>query len=118
MSNDLSVNMRLAENRRRDDERRRAAAAFVPSTETVRSEYGNSSAAARATFDRWLAEHDREVAEEAWASVHAHLDLALTGSRSPDEATWPGYWEAKQHALDETTARPLSANVHPETEPK
>lgn len=45
--------------------------AWTPSTEQVRSHYvfdqGDRWDAERGqAFDRWLAEHDREVAESAW----------------------------------------------------
>jgi hypothetical protein len=77
---------------------------------TMRNTFLPPTEGAQEEIDRWLA----GVKAEAWAEVHAHLKLAMTGSRSPNEATWPGYWEAKQRALDETTARPLSASSVPD----
>lgn len=43
----------------------------------------------------------RELLDKADATYAARLDATLTGSASPDEATWPGYWEAKRLVLAE-----------------
>ena len=45
---------------------------FTPTTEDVRLIWiiSQTGCKARAEFDRWLAEHDREVAEKAWAEGH------------------------------------------------
>ena len=46
---------------------------FTPTTEDVRLIWiiSQTGCKARAEFDRWLAEHDREVAEKAWAEGFA-----------------------------------------------
>jgi hypothetical protein len=56
---------------------------YLPTTETIRENYGNSSAASRAAFDRWLTDHDREVARKVWEE-RGRLDIAAVEKWSPD----------------------------------
>lgn len=57
---------------------------FTPTTEDVRLIWivSQTGCTARAEFDRWLAEHDREVAEKAWDEGY---DYATNGKWGPGE---------------------------------
>lgn len=64
---------------------------YTPTTERVRNSYANDIAcfpkpenvfeanaraeAAKEEFDRWLAEHDRELQAEAWDEATAHVNV-------------------------------------------
>lgn len=58
--------------------------AWTPSTEQVRSHYvfdqGDRWDAERGeSFDRWLAEHDREVAEKTWDEGRLYYGVGSEG---------------------------------------
>ena len=61
---------------------------YTPTTYEVRDAYAMTDEGLdfkrvaqerREAFDRWLAEHDRQVAERAWAACVDHLEATLGG---------------------------------------
>lgn len=53
---------------------------YTPTTEEVRADASRSIRGD--WFDRWLAEHDRQVAERAWDEAIEHVDKTLGGEYS------------------------------------
>lgn len=63
---------------------------YTPTIEDVRNHYAygcgpeHTWAESREDFDRWLAEHDRQVAERAWdAAIQHQWAHRPIGNRSP-----------------------------------